>query len=99
MRLDEHPTIGDSRTGLNHAKLSAGNDFQQSLSFNLQRTGRRLNRAIQPKNAAIPSKKPTAENDDGLCWKDSREFRGPVELFMASVAEWGGDVVRLVMAA
>ena len=31
--------------------------------------------------------------------KDSREFRGPVELFLASVAEWEGDVVRLVMAA
>jgi hypothetical protein len=29
----------------------------------------------------------------------SREFRGPVELFLASVAEWDGDVVRLVMAA
>ncbi len=29
----------------------------------------------------------------------SREFRGPVELFVASVAEWDGDVVRLVMAA
>jgi hypothetical protein len=47
----------------------------------------------------IPSKKPTAENDDGLVSKDSREFRGPVELFLASVAEWEGDVVRLVMAA
>lgn len=31
--------------------------------------------------------------------KDSREFRGPVELFLASVAEWNGDVVRMVMAA
>jgi hypothetical protein len=47
----------------------------------------------------IPSKKPTAENDDGLCLKNSREFRGPVELFLAAVAEWDGDVVRLVMAA
>jgi hypothetical protein len=35
----------------------------------------------------------------GLVSKDSREFRGPVELFLASIAEWDGDVVRLVMAA
>ena len=43
------------------------------------------------------------QNGDGLCCIDSREFRGPVELFLASVAEWDaewdGDVVRLVMAA
>lgn len=30
---------------------------------------------------------------------NSREFRSPVELFLASVAEWESDVVRLVMAA
>jgi hypothetical protein len=34
-----------------------------------------------------------------LVWKNSREFRGPVELFLASVAEWEGDVVRLLLAA
>jgi hypothetical protein len=28
-----------------------------------------------------------------------REFRGPVELFLASVAEWDSDVERLVVAA
>ena len=33
----------------------------------------------------------------GIVSKDSREFRGPVELFLASVAGWEGDVVRLVM--
>jgi hypothetical protein len=47
----------------------------------------------------IPIKKPTAENDDGLVWKDSREFRRRLELFLASVAQWDGDVVRLVLAA
>jgi hypothetical protein len=35
----------------------------------------------------------------GLVSKDSREFRGPVELFVAAVAEWEGDVLRFVMAA
>jgi len=80
-------------------KLSATNDLRKCQSLNPQRTGRRLNRARQARNAVIPSEKPTAENDDGLCWKDSREFRGPVELFVASVAEWDGDVVRLVLAA
>jgi hypothetical protein len=29
----------------------------------------------------------------------SRELRGSVELFVASIAEWEGDVVRLVLAA
>lgn len=29
----------------------------------------------------------------------NRECRGPVELFLASIAEWDGDVLRLVMAA
>jgi len=30
--------------------------------------------------------------------KNSREFSGPVGLFLASVAEWDGDEVRRVMA-
>jgi hypothetical protein len=34
-----------------------------------------------------------------LVWKNSRVFRRRLELFVASVAEWDGDVVRLVMAA
>lgn len=29
----------------------------------------------------------------------SREIRGPVELFLASVAGWDGEVVRLVISA
>lgn len=32
-----------------------------------------------------------------LVW--SREFRGPVELFIASVAEWDAHVSHLVLAA
>lgn len=31
--------------------------------------------------------------------KNSREFRGPVELFLASVAEWDAHVSHLVLAA
>jgi hypothetical protein len=47
-------------------------------------------------NALISSKKPTAEIDDGLVTKD---VENPIELFLASVAELDGDVVRLVMTA
>ena len=34
-----------------------------------------------------------------LVLKDGRESRGRVELFLASVAEWKCDVLRLVLAA
>ena len=37
-------------------------------------------------------KKPTAEKDGGLMPNPSREFRGPVELSPACVAEWEGEV-------
>jgi uncharacterized OsmC-like protein len=47
----------------------------------------------------FPNNKPSAENDDGLVGKDGPEFSGPVELFLASVAECEGAVVRLVLAA
>jgi hypothetical protein len=35
----------------------------------------------------------------GLVLKDSREFRGPIELFLASVAEWDDHVSHLVLTA
>jgi hypothetical protein len=34
---------------------------------------------------------------EGLLQTNSREFRGSVELFLDSIAEWEGDLVRLVM--
>jgi hypothetical protein len=39
------------------------------------------------------------QNDDGLVSKNSREFRSPVELFLASIADWKPDTAKLVMAA
>jgi hypothetical protein len=35
----------------------------------------------------------------GLLSTNSREFRSPIELFLAGVAQWEPHVVRLVMAA
>jgi hypothetical protein len=50
-------------------------------------------------NLETTKRKPFDVLAEGLDFENSREFRGPVELFLASVAEWDGDVVELVMAA
>jgi hypothetical protein len=34
-----------------------------------------------------------------VCFPSSREFRSPIELFLAGVAEWEPHVARLVLAA
>ena len=91
--------ISSGSNRLNHVNVMLTNDLQKSRSLNPQTTGHRLNSAARARNAVIPSKKPTAENDDGLVTKDSRVFRRRLELFVASVAEWESDVVRMVMAA
>lgn len=49
-----------------------------------------------PRAKKKPARRHKAGAGNGLT---NREFRGPAELFVAAVAEWDGDVVRLVMAA
>ena len=58
-----------------------------------------LNCTLDDANLCVSMRKPFDLLAKGLVLKDSREFRGPVELFLASIAEWEGDIVRLVMAA
>ena len=50
------------------------------------------------RNAAIPSKKPTAENDDGLGWKDSRGDKTAIELFRHGVRDGAGPLIQATEA-
>ncbi len=58
-----------------------------------------LNCSLDDVTLVPTMRKPFEVLAEGLVSEKSREFRSPVELFLASVAEWDGDVVRLVMAA
>jgi hypothetical protein len=59
----------------------------------------RFELSLPGEKCLISRKKPTTENDDGLLPKVSRGNRSPVELFLASVANWDAKVIRLVQAA
>ena len=77
--------------------------MQETLAAKLLRQPSGNWNSFEPKCAGLKccyfKQKNLRQNDEGLVLKDSREFRGPVELFLAAVAEWDGDVVRLVLAA
>lgn len=44
----------------------------------------------------IPTKKPTAGNDDGLVLKKSRGERTPLELFLAGIRSWEARLRRIL---
>jgi hypothetical protein len=46
----------------------------------------------------IPSKKPTAKNDDGLVPKNSRDNRTSIELFSAAVYQWKEPLIQIAHA-
>jgi hypothetical protein len=54
-----------------------------------------LNFACWLRNAVIPSTKPTAENDDGLCVSLNQGDKTAIELFIAGVRGWEGHLRRL----
>ena len=58
-----------------------------------------LNRAMSDVSLLLAKRKPFDFLSERLKCQSSREFRGPVELFLASVAEWDAHVSHLVLAA
>ena len=62
-------------------------------------TMRHFEHNLQAAGLAATRRKPFDTLAEGLILKDSREFEGPVELFLASVAEWDAHISHLVLAA
>ncbi len=72
--LANHLCSFSSDKPFDQAKLSADNNLQ--LAAMLLRQPLENGTPFEPmqaNNPAIPSKKPTAKNDDGLCLKESRD--------------------------
>ncbi|GAB4138394.1 MAG: hypothetical protein Tsb009_06590 [Planctomycetaceae bacterium] len=58
-----------------------------------------LNRTLGDLSLVLAKRKPFDFLAERPFLKNSREFRRPIELFVASVAEWDATVIQLVLAA
>ena len=58
-----------------------------------------LNRTVNDLTLVLEKRKPFDAFAERPDFENSREFRRPIELFVASVAEWDSAVIQLVLAA